>query len=63
MRELDGDSTLHLMIPVGMDPQERQRREEDERRRALQAEREMEEYKERSDRVLAQIEEQQHGRL
>src|ERR1700757_1187052 len=58
--ERSGNSTRHFIIFPDMDPQERHRREEEEQRRALQAEREMLEYNERAGRLLAQIEEQQH---
>jgi hypothetical protein len=61
--ERSGNSMRHFIIFPDMDPQERLRREEEERRRALEAEREMEEYKERTDRLLAQIEEQQQALL
>lgn len=57
--ELSGDSTRHLMIFPGMDPKEKRRREDEARGRALLAEQEMQEYRERSDRLLAQIEQQQ----
>ena len=57
--ERSGNSTRHFIIFPDMDPQERRRREEEEQRRALQAEREMLEYQERADRLLAKIEEQQ----
>src|SRR5208282_477473 len=56
--ELSGDSTRHLFIFPGMDPKEKRRREEEARRRAL-ADQEMQEYRERSDRLVAQIEQQQ----
>ena len=54
--ELSGDSTRHLMIFPGMDPKEKYRREEEARRAALLADQEMQEYRERSDRLLAHIE-------
>ncbi len=57
--ELSGDSTRHLMIFPGTDPKEKRRREEEARRSALLAEQEMLEYRERSDRLLAQIEQRQ----
>jgi hypothetical protein len=57
--ELSGDSTRHLMIFPGIDPKEKRRREEEGRRRALVADQEMQEYRERSDRLLAQIEQRQ----
>jgi len=41
------------MIFPGMDPNEKRRREEEARRRALLAEQGMQEYRERSDRLLA----------
>src|ERR1700683_2791815 len=49
--ELSGDSSLHLMIFRDMDPKEKRRR--------LLAEQELQEYRERSNRLLARIEEQQ----
>jgi len=57
--ELSGGSTRHLMIFPGTDPKEKQRREEEDRRRAWLAAQEMLEYNERSDRLLARIDEQQ----
>jgi hypothetical protein len=57
--ELSGDSTRHLMIFPGMDPKEKRRREEEARRSALLADQDMQEYRERSDRLLARIEQQQ----
>jgi len=57
--ELSGDSIRHLMIFPGVDPKEKRRREEEARRRALLADQEMQEYRERSDRLLAQIEQRQ----
>ena len=57
--ELSGDSSRHLMIFPGLDPKEKRRREEEGRRRTLLAEQEMQEYRERSDRLLAQIDQQQ----
>jgi len=42
-----------------MDPKEKRRREEEARRRALLADQEMQEYRERSGRLLARIEQQQ----
>ena len=57
--ELSGDSTRHLMIFAGVDPKEKRRREEEARRSALLADQEMQEYRERSDRLLAQIEQRQ----
>lgn len=57
--ELSGDSTRHLMIFPGMDPKEKRRREEEARRSALLADQEMLEYRERSDRLLARIEQHQ----
>ena len=57
--ELSGDSTRHLMIFPGMDAKEKRRREEEGRRSALLAEQEMLEYRERSDRLLARIEQRQ----
>src|SRR5438270_2970010 len=57
--ERSGNSARHFIIFPDMDPQERRRREEEEQRRVLQAEREMLEYNERTERLLAQIEAQQ----
>jgi hypothetical protein len=57
--ELSGDSSLHLMIFRDMDPNEKRRRKEEEDRRRLLAEQEMQEYREHSDRLLAQIEQEQ----
>jgi hypothetical protein len=57
--ELSGDSSLHLMIFRDMDPKEKRRRKEEEDRRRSLAEQELLEYRDRSDRLLARIEEQQ----
>jgi hypothetical protein len=57
--ELSGDSSLHLMIFRDMDPREKRRRKEEEDRRRLLAEQELQEYRERSDCLLARIEQQQ----
>lgn len=57
--ELSGDSSLHLMIFRDMDPKEKRRRREEEDRRRLLAEQEMQEYRDRSDRLLARIEQEQ----
>ena len=57
--ELSGDSSLHLMIFRDMDPKEKRRRAEEEDRRRLLAEQELQEYCERSDRLLARIDEQE----
>ena len=57
--ELSGDSSLHLMIFRDMDPKEKRRRKDEEDRRRLLADQELQEYKERSDRLLARIEQQQ----
>src|ERR1017187_6636289 len=57
--ELSGDSSLHLMIFRDMDPKEKRRRKEEEDRRRLLAEQELQEYRDRSDRLLARIEKQQ----
>ena len=58
--ELSGDSSLHLMIFRDMDPKEKRRRkEEEDRRRTLLAEQDMQEYRDRSDRLLARIEQEQ----
>jgi hypothetical protein len=57
--ELSGDSSLHLMIFRDMDPKEKLRRKEEEDRRRLLAEAELQEYRDRSDRLLARIEEEQ----
>ena len=42
-----------------MDPREKRRRKEEEDRRRLLAEQELQEYRDRSDRLLAQIEQEQ----
>ena len=57
--ELSGDSSLHLMIFRDMDPKEKRRRKEEEDRRRLLAEQELQEYRDRSDRLLARIEQEQ----
>jgi hypothetical protein len=57
--ELSGDSSLHLMIFRDMDPREKRRRKEEEDRRRLLAEQELQEYRERSDRLLVRIEQEQ----
>ena len=57
--ELSGDSTRHLMIFPGMDPKEKRRREEEASRRALLAAQEMQDYEDRSGRLLARIDEQE----
>src|ERR1700719_1052232 len=57
--ELSGDSSLHLMIFRNMDPNEKRRRKEEDDRRRLLAEQELQEYCERSDRLLAWIEQEQ----
>lgn len=57
--ELSGDSALHLMIFRDQDPREKRRRSEEEERQRL-AEQELEEYRQRSDRLLARIDEQEH---
>jgi hypothetical protein len=57
--ELSGDSSLHLMIFRDMDPKEKRRRKEEDDRRRLLAEQELQEYRERSDRLLARIDEQE----
>jgi hypothetical protein len=57
--ELSGDSSLHLMIFRDMDPKEKRRRKEEDDRRRLLAEQELQEYRDRSDRLLARIEQQQ----
>src|SRR5690348_8816020 len=49
--ERSGNSTRHFIIFSDMDPQERRRREEVEQRHFLQAEREMLEYQERTERL------------
>jgi hypothetical protein len=55
--ELAGDTSRHLMISPDKDPKEKLRREEEEHRRAWLAYAEsMREIRERSDRLLAQIE-------
>src|SRR5947209_6155796 len=57
--ELSGDSSLHLMIFRDMDPKEKRRHKEDEDRRRLLAEQELQEYRNRSDRLVARIEQEQ----
>src|SRR5436305_15193742 len=57
--ELSGDSSLHLMIFRDMDPREKRRSKEEEDRRRLLAEQEMQVYRNRSDSLLARIEQQQ----
>jgi hypothetical protein len=57
--ERSGNSARHYFIFSGMDPKQRQQREDEARRRAWLAEQEMLEYRQRTDRLLAQIEEQQ----
>jgi hypothetical protein len=57
--ELSGDSSLHLMIFRDLDPNEKRRRRDEEDRRRLLAEQELQEYCERSDRLLARIEQEQ----
>jgi hypothetical protein len=57
--ELSGDSARHLMISPDQDPRVMRRREEEQRRRAWLAEQEMLEYRQCTDRLLAQIEDQQ----
>jgi len=57
--ELSGDSSLHLMIFRDMDPKEKRRRKEEEDRRRLLAEQELLEYRDRSDRLLARVEQEQ----
>src|SRR5579872_5351539 len=56
--ELSGDSSLHLMIFRDMDPREKRRRSEEEERRRL-AEQELHQYRERCDRFLQRIEQEQ----
>jgi hypothetical protein len=57
--ELSGDSSLHLMIFRDMDPREKRRRKEEEDRLRLLAEQELQEYRDRSDRLLVRIEQEQ----
>ena len=57
--ELSGDSSLHLMIFRDSDPKEKRRRKDEEDRRRLLAEQELQEYRDRSDRLLARIEQEQ----
>jgi hypothetical protein len=59
--ERSGDSARHFIIFPDMDPKERQRREEEERHRAWLAEQERLEYQERTNRLVAQIDEQQRA--
>lgn len=56
--ELSGDSSLHLMIFRDQDPREKRRRKEEEERQRL-AEQELQEYRDRSDHLLARIDEQE----
>jgi hypothetical protein len=57
--ELTGDSTRHLMIFPDQDPRAKRPREEADRRRAWLASQEMQDYIERSDRLLTRIDEQE----
>src|ERR1700730_13027825 len=57
--ELSVYSSLQLMIFRDRDPNEKRRRKEEEDRRRLLAEQELLEYRDRSDRLLARIEQQQ----
>ena len=57
--ELSGDSSLHLMIFRDMDPKEKRRRKDEEDRRRFLAEQELQEYRDRSDRLLARIDQEQ----
>jgi hypothetical protein len=57
--ERSGNSARHFLIFPDTDPKQRERREEDARRRAWLAEQEMLEYRQGTDRLLAQIEDQQ----
>ena len=56
--ELSGYSSLHLMISRDMDPKEKRRRKDEEDRRRL-AEQELQEYRDRSDQLLARIDQEQ----
>src|SRR5437660_1620581 len=58
--ERSGNSARHFLIFPDTDPKQRQLREEEARRRAWLAEQELLEYRQRTDRLLAQIEDQQH---
>lgn len=58
MLERSGNSNRHFLTFADTDPRLRQRREEDDRRRAWLAEKELLECQRRSDRLLSQIEEQ-----
>ncbi|MEO8595477.1 MAG: hypothetical protein ABI759_19310 [Candidatus Solibacter sp.] len=57
--ELSGDSSLRLMIFRDTDPKEKRRRKDEEDRLRLLAEQELRDYRDRSDRLLARIEQQQ----
>lgn len=59
MLERSGMSARHFLTFADTDPRQRLLREEEERRRAWLAQLEMLEYQRRSDRLLAQIEEQE----
>lgn len=59
--ELSGDSSLHLMIFRDQDPREKRRRREEEERQRLLAEQELQEYRDRSDRLLVRIDEQERA--
>ena len=61
MIERSGNSARHFLTFADTDPRLRQRREEHERRRAWLAEHELLEYRQRTDRLLAQIELQQRA--
>src|SRR5579864_486256 len=56
--ELTGASNSHLMIFSDQDPRVKRQREEESQRRAAQ---EMQDYFERSDRLLARIDEQERA--
>lgn len=57
--ERSGNSNRHFLIFPDTDPKQRQRREDEERRRAWLAGQELLAYRQRTDRLLAQIEDQQ----
>jgi hypothetical protein len=59
--ERSGNSARHFLIFPDTDPKQRQQREEEARRRAWLAEQELLEYRQRTDRLLAQIDDQQHA--
>lgn len=61
MLERSGNSVRHFLTFADTDPRLRQRREEYERRRAWLTEQEILQHRQRTDRLLAQIEDQQRA--